>query len=126
MNIGGKIKEIREKKGWTVTQLAESSDVSKAYISQLENTPDKKVSADILFKIANALGTTMAVLMGKEVPVSKVGEIPTELKSFAEKNHLSQEEVEMLAGIKYRGRQPQTEKDWAYIYNTIKMATQGD
>jgi DNA-binding XRE family transcriptional regulator len=126
MNIGGKIKEIREKKGWTVTQLAEASDVSKAYISQLENSPDKKVSADILFKIANALGTTMGVLMGKEVPVSKAGDIPLELRQFAEKNNLTQEEIEMLAGIKYRGKQPQTEKDWGFVYNTIKLATQED
>jgi XRE family transcriptional regulator, master regulator for biofilm formation len=126
MKIGDKIKELREKKGWTVTQLAETSEVSKAYISQLENIPDKKVSADILFKIATALGTTMGVLMGKEVPISKSADIPRGLRMFAENNNLTQEEVEMLAGIKYRGKQPQTEKDWGFVYNTIKLATQED
>lgn len=126
MDIGSNIKRLREKKGWTITKLAEEADMSKAYLSQLEKDPNKKVSADILFKLSEALNTTMGVLMGKEVPVAGTPEITKQLKEFALEYELPQEEVEMLAAIKYRGRQPETIKDWEYIYNTIRTAVRRD
>lgn len=126
MTIGATIKRLRERKGWTLTKLSEVANVSKAYLSQLEKEPNKKVSADILFKLAEALDTTMGVLMGNEVPIATNANIPDKLKEFAEENGLSEEDTEMLAAIKYRGRQPTSKKDWEFIYNTIKTATRGD
>lgn len=127
MHIGEKIKQYRESKGWTLSRLAQESGVSKPYLSQIENTPNKKISAELLYSISNALDVTMADLMGKSTVRSEenaVPAVPESLRSFAEKAMLNEETVNMLANIKYRGKQPSEERDWEYIYHTIKLAVE--
>ena len=65
MNLSQKIKQLREEKGFSLGKLAETAEVSKAYLSQLENNVSKQPSAEILFRIASALGTTIADLLDK-------------------------------------------------------------
>ncbi len=59
MSIGNKIKEIRNKVSLTQSELAERCDLTKGYISQLENdltSPSIATLTDIL----TALGTTLS------------------------------------------------------------------
>ena len=59
MSIGNKIKELRNKVSLTQTELAERCDLTKGYISQIENdltSPSITTLTDIL----TALGTTLS------------------------------------------------------------------
>ena len=69
MNLSQKIRQLRKEKGLSLNKLAEEAGVSKAYLSQLENSVSKQPSAEVLFKIASALGTTIADLLDKLVRV---------------------------------------------------------
>lgn len=63
MHVGELIKEAREKKGLTTTQLAEKVDVSQEYISHLENNQKENPSLEILKKIAIALDVSRFELL---------------------------------------------------------------
>ncbi|ASA21281.1 helix-turn-helix domain-containing protein [Paenibacillus donghaensis] len=75
MNItefGEYIRDLRKKKGYNLTELAEKTGVSHPYLSQIENGKLKKMpSAEILGKIAGHLGESPFNLM------MYAGHIPT-------------------------------------------------
>lgn len=55
MNLGHKIRQLREETGLTQGQLATSSSVSQGYLSQLENGEVKNPSAAVLLRVAQAI-----------------------------------------------------------------------
>ncbi|MGG4491472.1 helix-turn-helix domain-containing protein [Metabacillus idriensis] len=126
MNIGKYVKEFRVKKGWTLAKLSSESGVSKPYLSQIENTPNKQISAEKLYQLAIALDVTMGQLMGKEVILNRQADVPASLLAFAEKNGLYEEQIQMLANIKYRGKQPTAEDEWEKIFLAIKTSIESE
>lgn len=132
MNLSQKIKQLREKKGLSLGKLAETAGVSKAYLSQLENSVSKQPSAEILFKIASALGTTIADLLDKPVRVQSTDilrlgedEIPYGLRRLINDRgdtlDIREEDVKMLMNIQYRGKQPKSVDEWEYVLRTIRL-----
>ncbi len=61
-NLGSKIKEARLSKGLTQDLLAEMVNCNTSHISNIENS-HTKVSLNILLAIANALDTTIDLLL---------------------------------------------------------------
>lgn len=125
MTLAGRIRELRESKGMSLDDLASGAGISKTYLWQLEKDEagDKKPSAAILLRIANALSTTIADLMS--LPAVRVQqsavEIPASLREFADrmkamKTPLSAEDLRDLAVMKFRGGQPQTADQWHALY----------
>ncbi len=55
MNLGDKIRELREEFSLTQGQLAGYSSVSQGYLSQLENGDVKNPSAAVLLRVAQAM-----------------------------------------------------------------------
>ncbi len=55
MNLGDKIRDLREGFGLTQGQLANCSSVSQGYLSQLENGEVKNPSAAVLLRVAQAM-----------------------------------------------------------------------
>ena len=55
MNLGDKIRELRDGFGLTQVQLAGCSSVSQGYLSQLENGEVKNPSAAVLLRVAQAM-----------------------------------------------------------------------
>jgi transcriptional regulator with XRE-family HTH domain len=66
MPLAHRLKDARTKAGLTLDQLAREAKLSKTYLWELERDAKgrKKPSADVLLRIANALSTTIAELMG--------------------------------------------------------------
>lgn len=66
MSLARRLRQAREAAGFTLEELAERSEVSKTYLWELEKDEagEKKPSADILLRIANALSVTLAELLG--------------------------------------------------------------
>ena len=51
MNLSQKIKQLREEKGFSLGKLAETAEVSKAYLSQLENNVSKHLQLKFCSKL---------------------------------------------------------------------------
>ena len=65
--LGEKIRELRQKKGYTLEKLAELAESSKSYIWELENKTPPRPSAEKLGAIAKALGVTVDYLIGADI-----------------------------------------------------------
>jgi hypothetical protein len=50
------------------------------------------------------------------------GHVPASLQRFAEERHLREEEVTMLASIRFPGEPPRTTARWHHIYNAIRAS----
>ena len=124
-SIGERIREKRNALKLSSTRLAEAAGISRSYLHEIENNPNVMPSAEVLFNIAEVLETSVAVLLGKRRNPTQRNEdmeIPASLAKYAKTANLSEEEVQRLAGIKYRNRQPKNEEDWAFIHEAIKRA----
>jgi transcriptional regulator with XRE-family HTH domain len=122
--IGQRIRRYRQDRGMSLSQLAVASGVSKSYLSELEsmngNDTAHGPSADVLYRIGNALGIAMSDLLGRPIITRPTKKRPPSLMKFAEEANLPESDIEMLASIKFRGQQPKTADRWAFIYQAIK------
>jgi transcriptional regulator with XRE-family HTH domain len=125
--VGQRIKHRREELGLSLSQLAEKAGVAKSYLWELENDAAKapRPSGETLFKLAEALGTTVADLLGRPVHRKNASRIPETLRAFAQQENLTEGDLRMLAVIEYRGERPDTVEDWRYIYESIKRTILG-
>lgn len=122
--IGARIRTYRDQRGWTLSKLADESNLSKGYLSQLENaTTDKRPSASTLYALAKALGVTMSDLLGQQLLTEPNVDIPPELQQLAHEDQLPQADVRMLASIRFRGERPQSVQRWRYIYQAITSSS---
>lgn len=62
-----KLKEARKSKGLTLEKLAEKVNSSKSYMWQLETKSDKKPSADMIKRLADALDVSPTYLIDPEM-----------------------------------------------------------
>jgi XRE family transcriptional regulator of biofilm formation len=65
--IGERIKSLREKKGYSITKLADLAGVSKSYLSYIERNVQNNPSLQVLAKIAYHLDTNMEYLLGEDL-----------------------------------------------------------
>jgi transcriptional regulator with XRE-family HTH domain len=94
--------------------------MSKGYVWAIENGEVPRLSGRKLYDLAKALGVTMSDLLGRKLLSEPHSSIPDSLHEFADERQLPETDVEMLAGIQFRGGQPQTKERWALIYSTIR------
>jgi transcriptional regulator with XRE-family HTH domain len=96
--------------------------VSKSYLSELENGNGsaQRPSADVLYRLGKALGVAMSDLLGRPVIIEPTRKRPASLVKFAKDANLPEADIEMLAGIKFRGDQPRTADRWGFIYQAIR------
>lgn len=117
--LGPRLRRLREQKNLSLSRLAGMAGISKAYLHQIESGRSERPSAEALYSLAQSLGTSIAYLLGKERQPEKPA-VPHSLRLFARETGLSEQEVAMLAGIRYRGRSPRSVADWRYLYESIK------
>jgi transcriptional regulator with XRE-family HTH domain len=121
-DLGQRLRRFREEHGWTQAALAEQAEVSKPYLSELESGAGRRPSGQILLKLADALGVTIADLLGRQVVAAQDPDIPPSLREFATRRNLPESDVRMLAGIRFRGEAPRTKQRWEHIYNAIRTS----
>ena len=121
MSLGERIKQRREEKGLAAIELSRQAEVSKGYLSEIESGGAPRPSGVVLFRIATALGTTVADLLGQEIRPA-TNSVSSALREFAEEAKLPEEDVRMLAQVRFRGEQPSTKDDWRYLYESIKRS----
>ena len=131
MRLGDRIKEIRQSLGWTQDRLAKEAQVSKSFLSEIENNKSN-VSGEKLLKIANALNASLDYLMkgepGPNQGMEKPIEIPPELSELAEEVGLSYKETitllatqqSLLARRSSKEETLMTKDKWRRLFVSLK------
>ncbi|OWY64434.1 hypothetical protein B7486_47275 [cyanobacterium TDX16] len=119
--IGRRIRERRRQEGLSQEGLADRVGISRNYLSQIERGQATNLSWQVMGRLTSALG-----LM--EEQQSNVGQelknLSPSLVEFIKEVNLPPDDVQMLASLYYRGRQPTTKEKWKLLYNVIKMTTE--
>jgi transcriptional regulator with XRE-family HTH domain len=129
-SVGGRIREIREEIGMTQEQLAARSEISKGFLSEVENDR-RNLSSENLLKIATALGASVEYLLTGASPASsqpRAIEVPVELSRIAEDLHLTHGETiglleayqSVIARRNRQGTRRFTEQDWRELYKALE------
>lgn len=127
---GDRIREIREKLKMTQDHLANLSDISKGFLSDVENNK-RNISSQALLRISIALGASVDFLLTGDTKESSEKEpiiIPPELSRAAEQSNWSYgdtlELLEAYKSIVARRSQKSikafTSDDWKKLHTSIK------
>lgn len=120
-NIGDKIKALRDKKGITQTQLAESIHSTKQTIYKYENNIITNIPFNKVEEIAIALETTPAYLMGwddAQKESDKLYSIDLEIKQIAQEIH-ENPDIRELFGIIRKMNHEQLSTYIAFLKTTL-------
>jgi len=126
MTLAERLKQLRTDKELSVAELSAQAKLSKPYIWQIEDGRRKNPSGEKLYRLAAALGTTVADLMGAPagIPQDALADAPDSLRAFMRRRGktlgLRREDLEMLKPIHYRGKRPDNPEDWELIYLFLK------
>jgi HTH-type transcriptional regulator, competence development regulator len=106
-NYGGYLKALRESKGLTLRDVEKQTEVSNAYISQLESGRIKQPSPTMLYKLSELYGIEYELLLEKVgYPVPKSFSTNKSRKAenevFGRIGKIShEEELELLEYLKF-------------------------
>src|SRR5699024_6289478 len=106
--IGDKIKQLREEKDMSISELAEKACVAKSYLSSIERIIQFNPSIQFIEKISNVLGVSIRELISED-PWSDRQELDSEWLLIVEEameSGVSKEQLKHLLGFnKWRKRQ---------------------
>jgi len=124
MTIGQRIREMRRQREKTLKELAEATDLSLTYLSDVERDRTQP-SLKTLQRIAQGLSITTTDLMSG---VEGLGDITDDslpqglrdLKADKEwEEMLTDDWIKTLQRVDYRGRRPETKHDWLKLFLTL-------
>jgi transcriptional regulator with XRE-family HTH domain len=118
--LGTRVHQYRKERGLSLAGLAESSGLSKSFLSDIERGETSRPSGETLYAIASALGVLMSDLLGRKLVNDLGADPPPSLLEFAEEQGLPEADVQMLAHVNFRGERPRTKERWAHIYSAIR------
>jgi len=121
VSVAGRLRQRRLERGWSASELARRAGVNRSFVSRIESGEATRPSGQVLQRLAQALDTTVAELLGQ--PEGVVPEaLPEGLRRLAERDNLAAEDVAMLAGVHYRGERPKSVAAWAFVLEAIRLA----
>lgn len=128
--IGERIQQQRKSKGLSLIKLSKLSGVSKTYLSEIESGQKSNPSADVLLKIATALGVSLPYLIqGDQNEDLEDQLVPKTLKEAAMEEDWKYSQVIQLLKTKnlalaHRGKKVEgeqiTKEGWVKLFNTLK------
>lgn len=123
--IGDRIRQHRVEANMTISELSAASEISRSYLSELENNSGnhQHPSARVVYAIGKALGVSMSELMGQPKILQPETKPSRSLLNFAKARGLSDRDVEMLASIRFRGEPPKSAARWQFIYDAIRNSS---
>lgn len=122
-NLGRRLALMRRERGLTQHQLAQRVGATRGYISRIERGQAPGVSLNLLARIAQTLGVSLADLTG--APPSPPA-IPAALRELAIEGGLPYPVVEKLAAIPEPGHEPQSVEGWRALYQAVKSVVEGE
>jgi transcriptional regulator with XRE-family HTH domain len=120
--LGERLARYRQQKELNQAELARRAEISPAYLSELEGGAGRRPSGRVLLGLADALGVTVADLLGQTIKPADPQQLPAGLADFATQANLPASDIKMLSSIKWRGDPPKTAKRWEVIYDAIRSS----
>jgi transcriptional regulator with XRE-family HTH domain len=138
--VGQRLTEIRELQGRSLSEVAEAAGIAKSYLLKLERGEVENPGLATLDTVAKTLQVTLAKLLAPSDTVgikrlasepaweSVEARMPESLKEFVRARE-KQEKIpadikRALAGIRFRGNQPERAEDWELIYLAVKRGVE--
>jgi len=129
LSFAQQVRDRRRQEGLSQAALAEQVGISRNYLSQIERGKATNLSWQVRQRLVSLLGIEASSSSnaggsedsGRASAQAQAASLPAGLADFAAKAKLPQDDVLMLAGLKYRGKQPTTADKWELLYNVIKM-----
>ena len=136
--FGASLKEARSKQGLTLREVAESSKLSIAYLSDLERGVLQNPTLNALQAIARAVSTPLNELLGVDPPDDREPPLPEPLREFAnsdtfrtaieadakkrnaEPEALQRAWLSTLGRIELVGRRPRESADYFLLFEAIR------
>jgi transcriptional regulator with XRE-family HTH domain len=122
--FGENVRSERKKQGYSQEDLAEKVEISRTYLSQIEQGRAQNLSLRLAQRLSTVLGIKSPYQEDDEDEEKDEEDIPQSLREFAEQDGLPPEDIQMLARIEYRGEKPQDPQEWRILYNVIKTASE--
>ncbi len=119
-DLARRLKEARARVGWSLSETADRTGLSRAYISALERGRGKRPGADAIRRLEDVFGPLRSI---NQQPVRTA---PPGLQALARERRIPPSEVRMLAGLRIRGQQPVTKERWRFIYDALLASEQMD
>lgn len=91
-----KIKELRKMKGWSILELSIKSNVSKSYLSGIENGTLKNPTIKFLMKVSRALDVSLDYLVNDKSKMTDIDSQDSFLRQF---NRLSESDKNRIKQI---------------------------
>jgi transcriptional regulator with XRE-family HTH domain len=114
VQFGLQVRDRRKQEKLSQGDLAEQVEISRNYLSQIERGEATNLSWKVRQRLCEVLG--LAVESSTELQG-----LPESLLACATRLKLPSDDVQMLANLKYRGKQPDTPEKWEMLYNVIKL-----
>jgi transcriptional regulator with XRE-family HTH domain len=112
-DLGERIRQARSARGWSLTEAARRTGLSRAYINALELGKGKRPGADAVRRLEDVFGP---LTPAPELPPH---DLPPGLRLLGEERRLPASELRLLAGLRIRGQQPQSVDRWRFIYDAL-------
>jgi transcriptional regulator with XRE-family HTH domain len=119
--LGSRLQEARARLGWSLSETAARTGLSRAYINALERGRGKRPGADVIRRLEDVFGPLRS-------PTSAIeqGDTPSGLVALAQERRIPPTEVRILASLRIRGQQPQSKDRWRFIYDALIASEQMD
>lgn len=120
-SFGKRVRERREQEGLSQAELAEKVGISRTYLSEIE----RDLATNLSWRVVESLTIELGLSIEPEVEgEQRLKNLPPGLAEFqASRDDIPEQDILMLASLKFRGKQPTTRDGWALIYNAIEVAT---
>jgi transcriptional regulator with XRE-family HTH domain len=131
LGFGGRVREIRQRLGLSLKDLADRAGLDKGYLSQIETEKRPNPSVHLARRIADALAVDLGALMdGLEGGATAEGAVvlPPALATYValreeQGRPLGAGVVEDLRRIQFRGEYPSEPQQYEILVNQLEMFT---
>jgi transcriptional regulator with XRE-family HTH domain len=122
VQLKDRLREIRQKRGVTLLQVAEAVKLSVSYLSDLERGRTKP-SLDTLERLAAYYEMSVADLVSgiEGWGTHSIEGLAPGIIALLEKKEIDEREAQDLNRIELRGKRPQTEEEWRILYQNLQF-----
>ncbi|MBK7670568.1 MAG: helix-turn-helix transcriptional regulator [bacterium] len=121
---GKKLKQCRDRRNWSLSDLAQTSGVNKGYLSNLENGVQANPGLDIVEKLATVFKVPLDHFSdSKRSTAGSLTELPDGLRQFMDRRSrqdrpLDRKSLEYLRRLSERGPSNWSAQEWESLYRS--------
>ncbi|MCB2160672.1 helix-turn-helix domain-containing protein [bacterium] len=126
MQLGDRIRELRDQKGETLKDISKNTGISISYLSDLERNITRP-SLQTLESLASHFDYSLIdLLKGVEFAGEQTNKaLPPGLSELLNddefKDEITDDWVQLLQKIELRGKRPTTKREWTTLYLNLKQ-----